>query len=185
MLRPAHIGHLGMLRALIRDGAREGSFEADLGRDSARADRFFAELRQALKAGYFVVEDRQTGEMKTVPVPGYVYWPDETAATSAPIGFGLFRAAPGGGYELWLAGVESAVRGQGHGRAMLAALFATPTGKQTRFVRVRRASQYAPAVVRLLAEHGFTATRETQNESWFVRAEPYAQAARASADATR
>jgi hypothetical protein len=86
------------------------------------------------------------------------------------VGFGLFRAASHGGYELWLAGLESAVRGRGHGRAMLKALFATPTGRQTRFMRVRRGGAYADAVAKLLAEHGFTATRETRHETWFVRA---------------
>ena len=80
------------------------------------------------------------------------------------------RAAPGGGYELWLAGLDNALRGKGHGRAMLKALFATPTGQQTRFMRVRREGGYANAVAKLLAEHGFTPTRETKNETWFVRA---------------
>jgi ribosomal protein S18 acetylase RimI-like enzyme len=172
MLRPAHIGHLAMLRGLIRDGARDGSFAPELAWDSAASERFFAELRQALKTGYFVLEDRETGEMQTVAVPGYVFWADETAGSEPPVGFGLFRAAPGGGYELWLAGLESAVRGKGHGRAMLEALFATPTGQQTRFMRVRRSGQYAGAVAKLLARHGFTATRETKQETWFVRATP-------------
>ena len=138
MLRPAHIGHLALLRALIREGAREGSFQPELAWDSAASERFFGELRQALKTGYFVVEDRETGAMQTVAVPGYVYWADETVGSDPPVGFGLFRAAPGGGYELWLAGLENALRGKGHGRAMLKALFATPTGQQTRFMRVRR-----------------------------------------------
>lgn len=170
MLRPAHIGHLAMLRSLIRDGAREGSFEPELGWDSTHSERFFAELRQALKTGYFVVQDAATGTMQTVAVPGYVYWADETAGSEPPVGFGLFRAAPGGGYELWLTGLESAVRGKGHGRAMVKALFATATGRQTRFMRVRRSGRYASAIAKLLAEHGFTATRETHNETWFVRA---------------
>jgi ribosomal protein S18 acetylase RimI-like enzyme len=181
MLQPAHIGHLALLRALIRDGAREGSFQPELAWDSAASERFFGDLRQALKSGYFVVEDRETGAMQTVAVPGYVYWADETAGSEPPVGFGLFRAAPGGGYELWLAGLESAVRGRGHGRAMLNALFATPTGRQTRFMRVRRSGQYATAVAKLLAEHGFTATRETRHETWFVRALPVS--ARRAADA--
>jgi ribosomal protein S18 acetylase RimI-like enzyme len=170
MLRPAHIGHLAMLRSLIRDGARDGSFQPELAWDSAASDRFFGELRQALKTGYFVVEDRESGTMQTVAVPGYVYWADETAGSEPPVGFGLFRASPGGGYELWLAGLEDAVRGRGHGRAMLNALFATPIGQQTKFMRVRRSGQYAAAVAKLLADHGFTATRETKNETWFVRA---------------
>jgi hypothetical protein len=172
MLRPAHIGHLGQLRSLIRDGAREGSFAPELAWDSAGSERFFDELRQALKTGYFVVEDRETGAMQTVAVPGYVYWADETAGSEPPVGFGLFRAAPGGGYELWLAGLESAVRAKGHGRAMLKALFGTPTGQQTKFMRVRRSGQYANAVAKMLAEHGFTPTRETKHETWFVRAVP-------------
>ncbi len=77
MLRPAHIGHLAMLRSLIRDGARDGSFQPELAWDSAESERFFAELKQALKSGYFVVQDRETHEMSTVAVPGYVYWADE------------------------------------------------------------------------------------------------------------
>lgn len=170
MLRPAHIGHLALLRSLIRDGAREGSFEPELAWDSKHAERFFSELRQALKTGYFVVQDPQTGTMQTVAVPGYVYWADETVGSEPPVGFGLFRAAPGGGYELWLAGLESALRGKGHGRAMLKALFSTPTGQQTRFMRVRRTGRYATAIAKLVAEHGFTAVRESQNETWFVRA---------------
>ena len=172
MLRPAHIGHLALLRALIRDGARTGSFQPELAWDSAYAERFFGELRQALKSGYFVVQDPDSGQMKTVAVPGYVYWADETAPTDPPVGFGLFRAAPGGGYELWLAGMDNALRGKGHGRAMLSALFATPAGRETRFMRVRRESAYAGAVAKLLEEHGFTSTRETKHETWFVRAMP-------------
>ncbi|HVE49516.1 MAG TPA: hypothetical protein VNG69_07875 [Casimicrobiaceae bacterium] len=169
MLRPAHIGHLAMLRALIRDGARQGSFQPELAWDSPASERFFGELRQALKTGYFVVENPDSGTMQTVAVPGYVYWADETAGSEPPVGFGLFRAAPGGGYELWLAGLESTVRGKGHGRAMLKALFDTPTGKQTRFMRVRRGGAYAAAVAKLLDTHGFTPTRETKHETWFVR----------------
>ena len=170
MLRPAHIGHLALLRALIRDGAREGSFQPELAWDSAYSERFFDELRQALKTGYFVVQDQETGGMKTVAVPGYVYWADETVGSDPPVGFGLFRATPSGGYELWLAGLENTLRGRGHGRAMLNALFDTPIGRQTRFMRVRREGRYASAVARLLADHGFTATRETKHETWFVRA---------------
>jgi ribosomal protein S18 acetylase RimI-like enzyme len=169
MLRPAHIGHLALLRALIRDGARDGSFQPELAWDSAASERFFGELRQALKNGYFVVQDRETGAMQTVAVPGYVYWADETVGSEPPVGFGLFKAAPGGGYELWLAGLDNTLRGKGHGRAMLKALFETPTGRQTRFMRVRREGTYAPAIAKLLEDHGFTATRETKLETWFVR----------------
>ena len=180
MLRPAHIGHLAMLRSLIRDAARDGSFDPDLGWDSPKAERFFTELRQALKTGYFVVSNAKTVTMETVAVPGYVYWPDDNAG-SPPAGFGLFRAV-GDNYELWLAGVEISLRGKGHGRNMLTALFATPTGKRTRQMRVRRAARHAGAIARLLGEHGFTATRETHNETWFVRVQNHQPATKPDAN---
>ena len=53
---------------------------------------------------------------------------------------------------------------------MLEALFATPTGRDTRFMRVRREGAYASVLAKLLEAHGFTATRETKHETWFVRA---------------
>jgi ribosomal protein S18 acetylase RimI-like enzyme len=167
MLRPAHIGHLALLRSLIRDAARDGAFDPELAWDSPASDRFFGELRQALKTGYFVVANAATGALSTVAVPGYVYWPDDDA-TRDPVGFGIFRAL-NGSYELWLAGLEASLRGRGHGKAMLKALFDTPIGHATRYMRVRRAARHANAIEHLLAEHGFTATRESHNETWFVR----------------
>lgn len=168
MLRPAHIGHLAMLRSLIRDAARDGAFDPALAWDSPAAARFFGELRQALKSGYFVVEEPGSGTVRTVAVPGYVYWADETAGSEPPVGFGLFRAVDDG-YELWLTGLEAPLRGRGYGRAMLQALFSTPTGRRTRVMRVRRSARSAGALAHLLAELGFTATRETERETWFVR----------------
>jgi len=170
MLRPAHIGHLALLRSLIREAARDGAFDPELAWDSPASERFFTELRQALKTGYFVVTDNRTGTLQTVAVPGYVYWADDAAGGAAPVGFGLFRAVDDG-YELWLAGLEASLRGRGHGKAMLQSLFDTPTGKKTRFMRVRRVARYAQAIAHLLQEHGFTPTRETHNETWFVRVE--------------
>ena len=55
---------------------------------------------------------------------------------------------------------------------MLQALFSTPTGRRTKVMRVRRSAQYAGALAHLLGEHGFTATRETERETWFVRVAP-------------
>ena len=57
MLAPAHAGHLPTLRALIRESASEGSFDRELATNSPESQLFFANLRQALLTGYFVVED--------------------------------------------------------------------------------------------------------------------------------
>ncbi len=148
MLQPAHVGHLSILRSLIRDGASRGSFDRELATDSSEAALFFSNLRQALNTGYFVEEDPRTGDLTTVAVPGYVYLPDRGGAANQPIGFGLFKAIDLG-FELWLTGVDAEWRGHGHGRAMLTALLATPPGKRAYIVRVHRFGRDSPAMAHL------------------------------------
>src|SRR5579862_5156180 len=114
MLAPAHIGHLAMLRSLIRAAAAEGSFDSGLAADTPQSVEFFAKLKRALVHGYFVEEDPRSGKVESIAVPGYVFWPDDRNTGQAPAGFGLFRALESG-YELWLAGLEFGRRGGGHG----------------------------------------------------------------------
>ena len=83
MLQPAHVGHLALLRSLIRQGAADGSFDRELGASSPEAEAFFAKLKQALVSGYFVEESR-TGKIDTVSVPGYVFWPDDRHSGTPP-----------------------------------------------------------------------------------------------------
>src|SRR5215468_10344990 len=154
MLAPAHVGHLAMLRALIRESAAEGSLDRGLASDTPAAVEFFARLKRALVSGYFVEEDPRTGRVESVPVPGYVFWPDGRDGSTPPVGFGLFRALEDG-YELWLAGLEFERRGGGHGKAMLEALLGTPQGKKTWVVRIPRGSRYAAVVEHILAPFHF------------------------------
>jgi hypothetical protein len=97
-----------------------------------------------------------------------VFWPDDRHSGMPPVGFGLFRAIDDG-YELWLAGLEFARRGDGHGRALLEALLATPCGQETHVVRVQRASRYVPQVTHLLKSLSFTPVGDTARLRWFVR----------------
>jgi GNAT superfamily N-acetyltransferase len=179
MLHPAHVGHLGILRALIRDGAARGGFDSSLATDSREAGVFFSNLRRALTTGYFIEEDPATGDLKTVAVPGYVYHPDRGGAASQPIGFGLFKAIPEG-FELWLTGVDPAWRGHGHGRTMLGALLDTPAGRHAYVVRLQRFGRDSPAMAHLLGSFDYTKTSEvTHQTSWFIRGDaPPALAAR-------
>jgi GNAT superfamily N-acetyltransferase len=168
MLHPAHVGHLPVLRALIRDGAARGGFDRELATDSREAALFFSNLRRALTTGYFIEEDPATGDLTTVAVPGYVYHPERGGAASHPIGFGLFKAITVG-YELWLTGVDPAWRGHGHGRAMLAALLDTPAGRKAYVVRVQRFGRDSPAMAHLLASYTYAPAAETLHHSWFIR----------------
>jgi len=167
MLQPAHVGHLAMLRSLIRQGAQDGSFDRELAASGPEAEAFFAKLKRALVTGYFVEEGR-SGRIDTVAVPGYVFFPDDRNGNSQPVGFGLFRAIEGG-YELWLAGLDLGARGGGHGRALLAALFATPQGQKTWIVRVQRGSRYVAALQHLLEDFGFKWIGDTLRLRWFLR----------------
>jgi hypothetical protein len=168
MLAPAHVGHLAMLRSLIRRSAAEGSFDRELSADTPAAEAFFAKLKRALVTGYFV-EEHPSGRIDTVPVPGYVFWPDGRHSGSEPAGFGLFRGLEDGGYKLWLAGLQLAERGAGNGRALLVALLATPPGQQTWVVRIPRESRHASVVQRVLAELGFDCAGDSVRLRWFVR----------------
>jgi len=91
MLEPANVRHLAMLRSLIRQGAQDGSFDRQLAEASPEAEAFFAKLKSALVTGYFV-EERRSGKIDTVAVPGYVFWPEGRNGGSQPAGFGLFSA---------------------------------------------------------------------------------------------
>ncbi len=179
MLHPAHVGHLGILRALIRDGAARGGFDSSLATDSREAGMFFSNLRRALTTGYFIEEDAASGDLKTVAVPGYVYHPDRGGGASQPIGFGLFKAIPEG-FELWLTGVDPAWRGHGHGRAMLKGLLGTPAGRLAYVVRLQLFGRDSPAMAHLLGSYDYTRTSEvTHKTSWFIRGDaPPALAAR-------
>jgi hypothetical protein len=167
MLQPAHVGHLALLRSLIRQGAADGSFDRDLAIDSPGAEEFFAKLKRALVTGYFV-EDIGSGKLATVAVPGYVFWPDDRHSGMPPVGFGLFRAIDGASYELWLAGLDLSARGGGQGRALLASLFSTPPGQKTFVVRVHRDSNAIKDLQSLLVEFGFTPIGDSAHLRWFL-----------------
>ena len=168
MIAPAHAGHLGLLSNWIRGGAADGSFDAELAGNSAESTLFFANLRQALVAGYFVQEDL-LGQVSTRSASGYIFWPDQEGDRSQPVGFGLFKALHDMGYELWLTGLDRSARGRGHGRAMLSSILGTPAGKMAYVVRVNRSGASSAPMRHLVEALDFRMERETPSQHWFVR----------------
>ena len=182
MLQPAHVGHLAMLRSLIRQGAQDGSFDRELGASSPEAEAFFAKLKRALVTGYFVEEGRSRQASTRSRCPVTCSGP--TTATPAPSPWASAcsarsRAATSCGWP----GLDLGARGGGHGRALLAALFATAQGQKTWVVRVQRGSRYVGALQHLLADFGFELVGDTPRLRWFLRTDAPAELASRVRDA--
>ena len=168
MLQPAHVGHLAMLRSLIRQGAEDGSFDRDLAADSPAAEEFFAKLKRALVTGYFVEE---SAPASSPPSPSPATCSGRTIATagSPPVGFGLFRSIDGTGYELWLAGLDLAARGGGQGRAVAGvAVRNTSRARRRRSFACSATSRYVNGLQSLLVDFGFNSIGDTLRLRWFL-----------------
>ncbi len=70
-LVPAHPEHFDWIAQMLRDGAAEGSFDAELRTDSIASRVFFENLRRTLLTGYFL-DEGSDGSPAQVPASGYV-----------------------------------------------------------------------------------------------------------------
>lgn len=166
MLQAATPAHSALIRRLLREGAAGGSFEAAIADDSPEASLFFANLEAALGSGYLLAPGPDGRLSREVHVAGYVYSP---AAGEAAVGFGLFKDAGPSDVELWLLGIAPEARRQGHGRAMLRELLATPTGQLASLVRTRTGA-HGEVAAKLFREFGFELERTTPSMLWLVNA---------------
>jgi ribosomal protein S18 acetylase RimI-like enzyme len=165
MLRAATFADLEFIRQILREEAARGSFDAELAHDTPEARLFFANLGDALRFGYLKVHDAKGELAGEVHVAAYVY--SEKDGTP-PIGFGLFKALEGPGFELWLTGIAADRRGRGHGHNMIAQLMETPAGQLACLVRCNRRSATADSAVRFFRDFGFAPCRETAETFWLV-----------------
>jgi ribosomal protein S18 acetylase RimI-like enzyme len=167
VLETATPAHLDFIRRLLREGAAEGAFDHEIAGGSAAAAPFFANLAGALGTGCLRVGDADGNLTGEAHVAGYVY---RIGEASPPVGFGLFKQLGAQGFELWLTAVARDARRQGHGRAMLAELLATPSGRLASLVRCARGGAGSDAEVRLFRRFGFAPCRVTPATVWLVSA---------------
>ena len=167
MLHAATPAHSPLIHRLLREGARDGSFEADLADDSPEAGLFFANLDLALATGFLKTPGADGALSGQAHVGGYVY----AAREGEPlVGFGLFKDLGAPGFELWLTGIAREARGHGYGRAMLRELISTPPGQLTSLVRCARSGGSCDIATKLFGELGFVARRTTASMLWLVSA---------------
>ena len=167
-LVPAHSEHFDWMARTLRDGAAQGSFDPELATDSLAAQVFFANLRQTLLTGYFTGE-REGGAPAQVAASGYVLGLSSTSRGFIPIGFALFKAIGGLGFELWLVAVDRRYRGRGFAKAMLQAALGTPAGMLAHVARVSRAGRDCEAMGKALRAAGYRHERDGPDVRWFVR----------------
>ena len=167
MLNAATPAHSPLIHRLLRESAQDGSFEPGIADDSPEAGLFFANLDLALATGFLRTPGPDGTLSAQAHVAGYVYTPREGESS---VGFGLFKDLGVPGFELWLTGIAREARGQGHGRAMLRELIATPPGQLTSLIRCARKSASCDVATRLFGELGFAPRRTTASTLWLVSA---------------
>ena len=152
MLQPAHVGHLAMLRSLIRQGAQDGSFDRELVRRPPKR-KSSSPSSGARSSG--ATSSKKAAAAASRPLPFRATCSGPTTATRVPSRSGSDLSRNRGRLRAVARGCRPGSRGGGHGRQLLTALFATPQGQKTYVVRVQRGSRYAPALQHLLHDFGF------------------------------
>lgn len=166
-LVPAHAGHFDWIARILREGAADGSFDAELAAESLASQVFFANLRRALETGYFLA-GREDAPPEQTLASGYVYVLSNGTRAATPLGFTMFKSIGSLGFELWLAAVDRRYRGRGFCKAMLAAALATPAGMLAHVARVNRAGRHSGAIGKALESAGYRVACDGPDVRWFV-----------------
>ena len=171
-----------MLRSLIRQGAQDGSFDRELGADVAGSRSILREAEararhRLLRRGrpHRPHRHRRRARLRVLAGrPQHAARSRWASASSARSTAATSCGSPG---------LDLGARGGGHGRALLAALFATPQGQKTWVLRVQRGSRYVAALQHLLADFGFSWVGDTLRLRWFLRTDAPAELASRVRDA--
>ena len=168
MLQPAHVGHLALLRSLIRQGARTAASIAISAIDSPSAEEFFAKLKRALVTGYFV-EDVGSGKLATVVGSRLRVLARRPPQRHAA---GRLRPLPCDrrrGYELWLAGLDlGRARRRPRPRAAGGAVRDAAGPEDLHRPRAARLELRQGRCNSLLVDFGFTPIGDTARLRWFL-----------------
>jgi len=165
MIAVATPEHLGLIGDILAEGGRSGSWDASLGQGGANLDILLTKLKHAFIHGVLPQVDPRTGQRIETHIGGYVF---HARPDMPPIGFGLFKDFTATGYELWLVGIAGLHRGQGHGRALVTELLATPFGNRVELARCAWASEGSRRCSHVLCAHGFARRRATSKEEWLL-----------------
>jgi ribosomal protein S18 acetylase RimI-like enzyme len=166
MLRDSTESDLPLVRDLIVEGARSGSFDADLARATREADFFFSRMRRVVLEHVWLRAPGTGGAAATIPANIWIF--EEQCVSPAPIGFFAIRGAGLLGYELWLAALHSAYRGRGLGKQMVREVFASPIGEKIVVAQCDLRASGARRMAAILGQMGFRSARRGDASEWLA-----------------
>jgi len=157
--------HLASIKAWIRAGAAEGSWDPELAAPGPKADVLFAKIGYALEHGALPQIDPRTQRRITTRIGGWVFLAE---AGAAPSGFGLYKDFADNGLELWLCALDPSARGKGFGRRMLTELLATPSGRKVQLARCSLRTDGGQCCAHVIKSLEFETARTTSHEVWLL-----------------
>lgn len=164
MFLPASENDMPTLRTLIREGARDGGFDAALAVDGIESKLFFENFQEVVVHRVWR-RPRQGGGYLELPARVLMYYPASEAKAS---GFVAVRGIGKLGYELWLTAIDPSLRGQGIGRSMLTEFFTTPLGIKTTIAQCDNVAKGAGTCAAILQTLGFKIVRSGGYSMWLA-----------------
>jgi Acetyltransferase (GNAT) domain len=169
MLRLATEDDLPLVRKLITDGAKAGSFDPALAQPTNEADAFFFRLRGVI-SGHFWLRPAPVSrtDRAFTATPAGIWVFEERSASPGAIGFIAARNQPNFGYELWLVAIKQEHRGRGLGKQMAREFLATRVGRQIMVAQCDLRATGARQCADILCQAGFQSARRGSTSEWIV-----------------
>jgi GNAT superfamily N-acetyltransferase len=166
MLRASTETDLPLVRELIVDGAKAGSFDADLARATRESDFFFARMRRVVLDHVWVRASLSSGTAVIIPATIWIF--EEQCVSPTPIGFFAVRGAGHFGYELWLAALQAEYRGRGLGKQMVREVLASPMGQRISLAQCDVHAVGPRRMATILSQMGFRSARRGDATEWLA-----------------
>lgn len=167
MLRLAGENDLPLVRELIIDGAKAGSFDSAVGQPTDDAAYFFSRVRRVVLEHVWVRPALNSEALAAIPAGIWVY--EEWHVSPSPLGFVAVRGAGHFGYELWLAAIQQEYRGRGLGKQMMSEILATPIGRQIMVAQCDLHAIGARRLASILCQTGFQSVRRGNACEWLAK----------------
>jgi ribosomal protein S18 acetylase RimI-like enzyme len=166
MLRLSREEDMPLVRDLIVDGAKAGSFDLALAQPTNEAAYFFSGVRRVILEHVWLRP--APGSETQIAIPAAIWVYEETQVSPRALGFFALRGAGHLGYELWLVAIHPEYRNRGLGKQMISEILATPVGRQIVVAQCDLHAIGARRLAWILCEAGFQSARRGKACEWLA-----------------